>query len=112
MAKFWTVLPIKAVSENNRRGHWRIHHQRHKEQRGIGRIWAGSLTVKFPLRVTFTRLAPRPLDDDNNVGSMKHIRDGLADGFGVNDRSKEYTFVYQQERAKEYGVRIEVEELA
>lgn len=63
-----------------------------------------------PLTVVITRIGPRELDSDNVVGSAKHVRDGIADWLGVNDRSKLLTWQYEQQKAGKgvYGVRIRI----
>jgi hypothetical protein len=108
-------LPIRTVSEANRAGsqHWRVRHKRAKEQRGLAAMLARNTFGKapsLPLTITLTRIAPRELDDDNLSSSQKHVRDGLADWLGVDDRSKQITWVYRQERGapRTYGVRVEV----
>jgi hypothetical protein len=61
-------------------------------------------------RVT-TRVAPgNGLDSDNLPVSMKHVRDGIADAMGVDDRDERVTWEYAQERGKpgEYKVKVDV----
>ena len=64
-----------------------------------------------PLVITITRIAPAELDTDNNVSSAKHIRDGISDWLGVNDRDKRLRWEYAQEKQGKgvYGVRIRVQ---
>jgi len=68
---------------------------------------------KVPLRVTMTRIAPRAFNDDNLVGAFKHVRDGIAQGLHTTDENPGIEWVCAQERGKprEYGVRIEIEEV-
>ncbi len=67
--------------------------------------------LELPVRVTITRVAPRALDDDNNQGALKSVRDGIADALGVDDRTSLVEWVYRQRRGKprEYGVEIQIE---
>lgn len=63
----------------------------------------------LPCVVTITRLAnSNGLDSDNLLSSAKGIRDQIAAWLGVDDRDPRVTWEYAQERAKEYGVRVEV----
>ena len=64
-----------------------------------------------PLKITITRIGPRELDGDNLQGACKHVRDGVADWLGINDRSKLLKWEYAQAKGepKEYGVKIRVE---
>ncbi len=61
----------------------------------------------LPCVVTMTRIAPRPLDDDNLTRSAKAVRDQLA----VDDRDPRVAWRCQQERGgvHEYAVRIRLE---
>ena len=62
---------------------------------------------ELPLVITITRIGPRELDGDNLAASAKHVRDGISDWLGVNDRDKRLKWEYTQEKGgpKEYGVR-------
>jgi len=62
--------------------------------------------------ITLTRIAPRPLDDDNLARALKAIRDGVADAFKTNDSAKsKLRWGYGQEKGppKKYAVRIEIQ---
>ncbi len=64
------------------------------------------------LVVTLTRVAPRALDDDGAVTSLKACRDGVADALGLpNDRDPRVTWRYAQRRGKvrEYAVEVRLE---
>ena len=69
----------------------------------------------LPLKITMTRIAPRRFDADNlgPQGAFKHVQDGIADALKVDDGDKRIEWVCAQERGrpKEYGVRIEIEEV-
>jgi hypothetical protein len=57
-----------------------------------------------------TRYGPRTMDEGCGLNaSLKPVRDGVADVFGVDDGDPRYEWVYRQEQAKHYGVRIVVE---
>ena len=115
------VLPIHTVSESNCHEHWRNRQRRAKLQRGVSAVMsgphlraAGYLGVferESPnLSVTLTRIAPRSLDSDNLAGSQKHVRDGIADCLGIDDRDKRVTWTYGQRKgaAKTYAVEVKV----
>lgn len=119
------TIPIRLVSEANAHSHWRVRQKRAKEQRGIVALALHRPLVEATrtceltpvlLRdpsaiVTLTRIATRALDSDNLVGAFKHVRDGVADALGINDRDPRVTWEYRQERGRpgEYAVRIVVE---
>lgn len=54
----------------------------------------------LPCVVTLTRLAPSSgLDDDNLVGSLKSVRDAVADWLGVDDKDRATVrYQYEQQR--------------
>lgn len=114
----WT-LPIRAVSEANSREHWRKKSARHKVQRR----WVKSAfqnerpKLELPLRVVITRIAPRRLDEHDNLPmSVKYIIDALAANLtgistpGLADSVHGLQFEVKQEKGavREYGVRIEI----
>lgn len=107
------VLPIALVSEANAHEHWRKRQKRAKSQRGLTTFWLRAYRrspPQVPLVVTIVRVAPREVDSDNLVGSAKHVRDGVADYLGVNDRSKDVVWVVRQEKGppRTYGTKVEI----
>jgi hypothetical protein len=58
--------------------------------------------------VVLTRCSPRLLDDDNLAGALKSYRDGVADALGVNDRDARVSWLVDQAKSSEAGVRIEI----
>lgn len=73
----------------------------------------GELTsgLKMPLTVTFTRCAPRLLDWDNSVASMKAEIDAVAEWLGTDDRDPRVTWKVEQRKCKrdEAGTEIRIE---
>lgn len=107
------ILPLRTVSEANRRDHWATKAKRVARQRGVtGMVLLNSLRgLRGPVMVLLARVAPLPLDDDNLRGALKAVRDGVADALGVNDNDPRVTWEYAQRRGKpgEYAVEIQVE---
>ena len=105
-------IPMKTESLANLREHWRKTHQRAKTHRQAAAFHLKHFGARQPpappLLIRFTRLAPRPLDSDNNVISFKNLRDGVADYLGVPDNHPGLTFEYAQAKSAEYRVRIEL----
>lgn len=109
------TIPMRLVSEANQRGHWSKHHKRHREQRGIARLAVQSrlcARIYPPFSVSITRVAPRRLDVDNNVSSMKHVIDGLADALQINDADERVTWTFGQEKGSVYAVKVVIEAMA
>lgn len=110
------TLPIRAESVSNLREHWRNRASRAKSHRT--QAWAELRAADKeprllgPVRVTVTRIAPRPLDSHDNLrASLKACVDGVADWLGVKDNDARVTWAYAQERGapKTYAVRLTVE---
>lgn len=111
------TLPLRLVTLENQREHWAKKAKRAKSQR-----WAARISLGFGMAdrtegrlsgavVTLTRVAPRRLDNGNYQGCFKHVQDGVADWFGLDDGDPRIEWRYEQERGKpkEYAVRIRIE---
>ena len=102
------LIPIKTGRGMNSREHWRRRAARVKAERVA--VWAhlnGKEKPELPCIVTQTRLAPsNGLDDDNLAGSLKAVRDQVAEWLGVDDKRREIVrYEYEQRRAP-WGVEI------
>jgi len=121
------LLALRIESEANLSGHWRKKAARVKLQRSITRTMVGQTLRDIGMRpadllagdtgplVVLTRIAPRPLDDDNLARSLKAIRDGVADAFKTDDGVKsKLKWGYGQEKGppKQYAVRIQIQHAA
>lgn len=114
-------LPLRTVSEPNRRDHWSGRAARAKEQRSFVCLVARPQLrgLPFPLRVLLVRVGPRQLDCDNLRGALKACRDGVADALGIDDRDPRVEWLYDQRRAgvddtwtaSGYGVEITIARL-
>jgi hypothetical protein len=107
-------IPMPVPSLANMRGHWSKKARIVKRQRAVVAMALRAKAfwnVNCRCRVTLVRVAPRQLDGDNCIASMKAIQDGVADWLGVDDRSPVVAWAYQQERGrpKYQAVRILVE---
>jgi hypothetical protein len=102
-------LPLRTVSLANQREHWGKKARRAKSERQAAYLLTNGKLPTPPCVVKLVRVAPRGLDDDNLRGSMKSIRDGVADRLGIDDRDPSVVWEYDQQRGKpkEYAVIIE-----
>lgn len=111
VARITVEIPVKTVSVMNVREHWRKRAARAKTHRLSAYLMLGPNTPRpaLPCTVTLTRIAPRPLDDDNNQAAIKACRDGVADWFGLDDRDPRITWAYGQAKGKpkHYAVLVE-----
>lgn len=67
------------------------------------------------ITVTLIRISAGELDSDAALGgSMKAVRDGVADWLGLDDRDHRVEWLYGQQccQRKQHGVRIEIEDLS
>lgn len=112
------VIPLRTGRGlNDRPGHFYARGKKVKRERTAV---AWSLVALLPRErpslpcvVTLTRLAPsNGLDDDNLAGALKAVRDQVAVWLGVDDRRRELVrYRYEQERTKDWGVRVQFEEI-
>lgn len=100
------VLPTVNGSRGRSRGAIAARAEAVRRLRRLGRSWAFGLNEGEMMVVHVIRRAPRLLDSDNLVSSAKALRDGIADGLGVNDRDPRVEWVVSQEKG-EAAVRVE-----
>ena len=56
----------------------------------------------IPLLIRITRISPGHLDHDDGVNiSAKHVRDGVADALGLDDRDGRISWRYAQRSCKD-----------
>ena len=110
------VVPVKTVSEANSHAHWRARSTRAKSHRHAAYVAMHdalgasreAMRLTRTIEIVLTRVAPSSgLDSDNLPTSLKHVRDGLADWLGIDDRDPRVTWRYRQERGP-YCVRVEM----
>lgn len=104
-------IPIRTMSEMNRRDHWAAKDRRRKAQM-VAVFTEMNLAGGWQLnnvagRCVLTRYGPRKLDTDNLAASFKFIRDEIAFRVGVDDGDERWEWEYKQEISGFYGIRIE-----
>jgi len=110
-------IKISGLNKSARYQHWGKLAGIAKKQRTLAaiatsnQIVAGKIKSGSKYSVELTRFGKKKLDDDNIVGSLKHIRDGIADALGVNDGSDKIKFIYSQKQSNIYCLNISIEEL-
>lgn len=104
-------LPIPTSTPGNNRRPWFVTRAEAERQRKRAREAVNGLRAKpvFPVIVTITRLSPRKMDRHNLNGAMKHIIDGIADAYGIDDGDPRWEFRCVQEPARAIGMRIRIE---
>jgi hypothetical protein len=126
----WTIK-VKTVSEANSSEHWTAKAKRHKSQQFFVRMLYQQRIkdVRLPCTIILTRLAPRKLDDDNLVSSMKYIRDELSECIfpemkktyvnskgkvacikGRADSDSRITWKYEQQKHNQLEIKIVIED--
>lgn len=108
-------VPIKTVSELNRREHWASRARRVKAQRAAtmlalrcSREDPSDYKLAMKIRVLLVRIGPRRLDGDNLQGALKAVRDAVAEWVGIDDGNDWYEWVYAQETGRPASVRIHI----
>lgn len=133
MIKISFELPIKTVSEANCSQHWSKKSRRHRQQQFFVRSMfnRSSQEISLPCAVKLVRIAQRDLDGDNLISAFKWIRDEVSEclcpeskNYYLDKKGKErklkgrqdsnplITWIYDQEKDKKTGIRIEIESLA
>jgi Holliday junction resolvase RusA-like endonuclease len=116
-------MQLKTVTEGNAKEHWRTKAKRAREQKrttwlhmvveatqqiAMGSALGTRVGFCCPIVVTMTRIGRR-LDNDNIYGALKHVRDAIADGLGIDDRHEDLVrYDVAQENGKSGGVRVEI----
>jgi len=109
--------PIRIRSTANIKEHWRKTYSMRKKNLEILNRYIPDRLPTLPIKITITRVAPRKLDTDNLIYSVKEYRDWIADLIipglkpGRADNNSALSFFYQQihKSPKEYGIIILVE---
>lgn len=116
---FIEIEGLTLVNELNVREFWRTRQARAKKQRELIylRILVEGGIPPLPAVVTFTRLyegRQRRMDHDGFIASCKHLRDGVADAYGVDDRDATgLKWAYVQEKGPALvGVMIQRDHIA
>lgn len=105
------TLPVRTVSESNRREHWAAKARRVKNQRTIIAYYGKLIRdcLDMPKVIHLTRIAPRRLDTDNLAISFKAVRDEIAKQLGLpDDRDGCVTWLYNQRKGgkREYAIEV------
>jgi len=106
------VFNIHTKTPGNTRRHWTIEAREAREQRTMvkNRLKYACNLPPLPVRVKLTRYSPRMLDKHNTWGAMKHIIDGIADAFGIDDSDERLVIEQPQQKiAKTHAVLVEIE---
>lgn len=115
-AHFFLKLKVSGLNKSARYQHWGKLAGVAKTQRTMAAISTSNQIVSQKISsgehyiVNLTRFGKKKLDDDNLIGSLKHVRDGIADALGVNDGSDKISFKYDQKQANIYQLEITIEE--
>jgi hypothetical protein len=119
MEKEFYNLPLTIESEGNKNDHWTKKRKRKKIQKASIKILICNTKIKPPCTVTLTRIAPRTLDEHDNLRTaLKWAVDIVADILipglrpGRADGSKDIKWEFKQEYGgvRIYGLKIELQQ--
>jgi hypothetical protein len=102
-------IPLRTGRGLNSREHHfaRARRVKAEERNAVAWILNGKTRPALPVVVTMTRSAPsKGLDGDNLAGSLKAVRDQVAQWLGVDDADQRVTWKYGQCRGP-WGVEVE-----
>ena len=104
---FAVLIPIHTA---RRRQHEWLREKRDRVQRlAVAETCKAMLErPALPCSIRLTRCAPRTLDSDNLQAALKATRDSVAEWLGIDDADPRVRWLYEQEKTKTYGVRLEV----
>lgn len=106
-------IPVRTSTPGNNRTHWRVAGRIAKEQRRLaGMVTRGQAGLPpHPCTVTLTRISAGKCDRHNLLGAMKHVIDGIADAYGIDDGHDGWTFLANQEKGPrgKFAVRVKIE---
>ena len=112
------TLPLKTLSEANVSEHWSKRASRHKEQKAAVNHAMNLVKsrLRMPCTITCKRYGKRLLDAHDNLPiSFKHILDQICVCItgdkrpGRADGHQGFTFRYDQEKSKEYFIKITID---
>lgn len=117
----WKIANFELPSEANLSEHWSKKHKRHQLYKAkLLQIKRDIINAKLPIEITLTRIAPRMLDEDDNLPmAFKKIKDiladwiipGLAPGRADGDRRLKWLFKQEKGLPKEKAIKITIKEL-
>ncbi len=107
------------ASEANLSEYWTIKKKRHDAQKYLVKSYWNACVIEdpqLPCHIKITRIAPRKLDEDNMIYSMKWIKDaiagciipGLANGLADSNSRLKWEYTQEKGPSKQYGIRIEI----
>lgn len=117
----FTLPGMRLVNPCNDHTHWRNRQRRALAQRRAMRIALSrfaseieALKATGRVRVVITRFTQsRGLDSDSLPASGKHVRDGVAEVFGIDDGNENFwVWEVRQVWARGFACRVEIESAA
>lgn len=113
---FALYLPIQTGSRLNVREHWATVAEKAKKHRQAAHLMMLGVLRHHPRGtddaiVQLIRVGPRgreELDDDNLRGSLKAVRDGVADALKIDDGDERVRWLYAQLKGERYAVIVRV----
>lgn len=115
------IVPIRIESESNKSEHWSKTALRKKKHKKAIQYTIHQTGVSLPCSVTLTRIAPRSLDEEDNLpAALKCAKDAVADILVPNlapgraDGDKRISWHFKQEKGekREYALKIELESIS
>lgn len=100
---------IKTTTPGNSRRHWRSEWAEGKQARMRAKLAiVAQDRPSFPVVVTLIRHSSGTCDKHNLSGCLKHIIDGIADAYGIDDGDDGWDFRFEQVKCKRDQAGVEI----
>ena len=103
------LVGLRVHNPLNGREHWRVVAKRAKTEKALTRAVLLNLVLpELPVVVTLTRMGKRLFDIEAVGASLKHVKDAVADAYGLDDADQRIEWRFEQAVAGVYGVKLKV----
>jgi len=111
-----TFIPnIKTTTPGNSRRSFWVEAKEAKNARTKTKLLCKTLALPpLPAEITLTRHSVGTCDRHNLGGTLKHVIDGIADAYGIDDADPRYHFIFLQQKVKKSdpkGVHIHIKSI-
>jgi hypothetical protein len=105
----WIPVHVKnRANGGHGKSHWPVTRERKKIRESSARSVIDR-KLPLPVVVKLIRYGAGTMDEDGLLNSLKSVRDGVADAYGIKDNDPRISFEYDQQPAPQHchGVRVE-----
>ncbi len=111
------IIPLRIISEANKSEHWSKKSSRHRKQKYTIDLFIRPEIhkISLPCHVQLTRIAPRNLDEHDNLrSSLKWVVDAIAGlllpnlepGRADDDKRISWSYIQERRGIREYALKV------